>query len=161
MFYKIFLWNNQLLVIKRGVHNWDFHPCFDLFLCYGPSLDLALEMQANLAAYKPLRSWHLSISTRVTKSFDFLRNFAIILNIETHALKMGYKIQIQILKKYSADKVKFIQAVCFGNESNCFYSWNECYFEELFFLIAKVYNLKHVYFWPYIYCITADFIYII
>lgn len=43
-------------------------------------------MQAYIAAYKPLRSWYLSISTRVTKSFDFWRSFAIILNIGTPAL---------------------------------------------------------------------------
>lgn len=53
--------------------------------------------------------------------FAFWRNFAIILIIETHALKMGHK--INLLKKInSAGLVNFIQAVCFGNESNCFYS---------------------------------------
>lgn len=83
-----------MLVIKGGVNISDFPPCIDLFLCYGPSLDLALEMQAYLAAYKPLVSWY---STRVTKSFAFWRNFAIILIVETHALKMGHK--IKLLKK--------------------------------------------------------------
>lgn len=89
-----------MLVIKRGVNISDFPPCIDLFLCYGPSLHLALEMQAYLAAYKPLISWYMSInlfSTRVTKSFAFWRNFAIILIIETHALKMRHK--IKLLKK--------------------------------------------------------------
>lgn len=80
-----------MLVIKRGVNISDFPPCIDLFLCYGPSLNLTLEMQAYLAAYKPLVSWY---SIRVTKSFAFWRNFSIILIIETHALKMGHKIKL-------------------------------------------------------------------
>lgn len=54
-------------------------------------------------------------STRVTKSFAFWRHFAIILIIETHALKMGHK--IKLVKKNLAGLVNFIQAVCFGNES--------------------------------------------
>lgn len=52
--------------------------------------------------------------------FAFWRNFAIILIIERHGLKMGHN--IKLLKNNSAGLVNFIQAVCFGNESNCFYS---------------------------------------
>lgn len=50
-----------MLVIKGGVNISDFSLCIDLFICYGPSLDLALEIQAYRADYKPLVSWYISI----------------------------------------------------------------------------------------------------
>lgn len=70
-------------------------------------------------------------STRVTMGFAFWRNFAIILLIEKHALKMGHK--IKLLKKNSAGLVNFIQAVCFGNESNCFYHEKNVFFKNYYF----------------------------
>lgn len=75
-------------------------------------------------------------STRVTKSFAFWRNFAIILIIETHALKMGHK--INLLKKInSAGLVNFIQAVCFEMNQTVSTLEKNVFFKNYFFLNCK------------------------
>lgn len=58
---------------KRGVNISDFPLCIDLFLCYGPSLELALEMQAYLCCLQAIGIMvHVYLfSTRVTMGFAF------------------------------------------------------------------------------------------